>query len=123
MDIIPKTPQKALTPHLQHTKQPGGFEKEDKASDDCSSCENTHFSPHCRKLEISSLNSFLGTYSLKIPVWERDFFFFFKAGYGQFYGEGNGNPLQYACLENPMDRGAWWTTVHEVAKSQARLSD
>ena len=75
MDIIPKTPQKALTPHLQHAKQPGGFEKEDKASDDCSSCENTHFSPHCRKLEISSLNSFLGTYSLKIPVWERDFFF------------------------------------------------
>ena len=31
-------------------------------------------------------------------------------------GEGNGNPLQYSCLENSMDRGAWWTTVHEVAK-------
>ena len=30
--------------------------------------------------------------------------------------EGNGNPLQYSCLENPMDRGAWWATVHEVAK-------
>ena len=38
-------------------------------------------------------------------------------------GEGNGNPLQYSCLENPMDRGAWWATVHEVAKSQIRLSD
>ena len=33
-------------------------------------------------------------------------------------GEGNGNPLQYSCLENPMDRGAWQATVHEVAKSQ-----
>ena len=38
-------------------------------------------------------------------------------------GEGNDNPLQYSCLENPMDRGAWWATVHEVAKSQTRLSD
>ena len=38
-------------------------------------------------------------------------------------GEGNGNPLQYACLENPMDRGAWWTTVHRVPKSQAQLSN
>ena len=38
-------------------------------------------------------------------------------------GEGNGNPLQYTCLENPMDRGAWWATVHGVAKSQTRLSD
>ena len=38
-------------------------------------------------------------------------------------GEGNGNPLQYSCLENPMDRGAWWATVHGVAKSQTWLSD
>jgi len=38
-------------------------------------------------------------------------------------GEGNGNPLQYPCLENPMDRGVWWAPVHGVAKSQARLSD
>ena len=36
-------------------------------------------------------------------------------------GEGNGNPLQYSCLENPMDRGAWWATVHGVAKSGTRL--
>ena len=33
-------------------------------------------------------------------------------------GAGNGNPLQYSCLENSMDRGAWWTTVHGIAKSQ-----
>ena len=38
-------------------------------------------------------------------------------------GEGNGNPLQYSCLENSMDRGAWWTAVHEVPKSEAGLSD
>ena len=38
-------------------------------------------------------------------------------------GEGNGTPLQYSCLENPMDREAWWATVHGVAKSQTRLSD
>ena len=37
--------------------------------------------------------------------------------------EGNGNPLQYSCLENPMDRGAWWATVHGVAKSQTWLSN
>ena len=39
------------------------------------------------------------------------------------FGEGNGNPLQYSCLENPMDRGAWWATVHGVAKSRTQLSD
>ena len=39
------------------------------------------------------------------------------------YGEGNGNPLQYSCLENPMDGEAWWAIVHGVAKSQTRLSD
>ena len=38
-------------------------------------------------------------------------------------GEGNSNPLQYSCLENPMDRGAWWAAVHGVTKSQTRLSD
>ena len=37
--------------------------------------------------------------------------------------EGNGIPLQYSCLENPMDRGAWWAAVHGVAKSQTQLSD
>jgi len=37
-------------------------------------------------------------------------------GMGRSSGEGNGNLLQYSCLGNPMDRGAWWTTVHGVAK-------
>ena len=43
--------------------------------------------------------------------------------FGGSPGEGNGNPLQYSCLENPMDRGAWQATVHGVTKSQTRLSD
>ena len=43
-------------------------------------------------------------------------------GSGSSPGEGNGNPLQYSCLENPMGRGAWWATVHGVAKSQTKLS-
>ena len=40
-----------------------------------------------------------------------------------WFGEGNGTPLQYSCLENPVDGGAWWATVHGVAKSWTRLSD
>ena len=46
-----------------------------------------------------------------IPDWERS------------PGERNGNPLQYSCLENPMDRGAWWATVHGVTKGRTRLKD
>ena len=38
-------------------------------------------------------------------------------------GEGNGTPLQYSCLENPMDKGAWWAAVHAFAKSRTQLSD
>ena len=38
-------------------------------------------------------------------------------------GKGNGNPLQYSCLADPLDRGAWWAAVHGVARSQTRLSD
>ena len=41
--------------------------------------------------------------------------------WGRSPEEGNGNPLQYSCLENPMDRGARWARVHRVAKSQTRL--
>ena len=42
---------------------------------------------------------------------------------GRSPGIGNGNPLQYSCLENPVDRGAWWATAHEVTKSQSQLSN
>ena len=44
-------------------------------------------------------------------------------GPGRSSGEGNDYPLQYSCLGNPMDRGAWWATVHDVTKSQTQLSN
>ena len=44
-------------------------------------------------------------------------------GLGRFLGGGNGNPLQYSCLENPMERGPWWATVYRVTKSQTQLND
>ena len=44
-------------------------------------------------------------------------------GLGRSLGEGNGNPLQYSCLDNPMDRGNWQAIVHKVTKSWIQLSD
>ena len=44
-------------------------------------------------------------------------------GFGSSPGEGSGNPLKYSCLENSMDRGAWWATVDGVAKSWTQLSE
>ena len=63
---------------------------------------------------------------LKVDVfWELSCFFYIPMdvgnlipGSGRSPGEGNGNPLQYSCLENPMDGGAWWATVYGVTKSQ-----
>ena len=49
--------------------------------------------------------------------------YFFLQGNSRLYKEGNGTPLQYSCLENPMDRGAWKAVVHGVAEGQTRLSD
>ena len=43
---------------------------------------------------------------------------FMELDWSYYHGEGNGNPPQYSCLENPTDRGAWWATVHGVAKSR-----
>ena len=43
-------------------------------------------------------------------------------GPGRSPAEGNGNPLQYSCLNNPMDKGEWWATVHGVTKNQTQLS-
>ena len=47
----------------------------------------------------------------------------FSSHLGVNIGEGNGTPLQYPCLENPMDGGAWWAAVHGVARSRTRLND
>ena len=44
-------------------------------------------------------------------------------GLGRFSGGGNDNPLQYSCLENPMDRGTWWATAHRVTKNRTQPSN
>ena len=67
------------------------------------------------------ISAFLGGVSGKEPTcqsWRHK-----RWGLGRSPGGGHGNPLRYSCLENPMDRGTWWATVHGVAKSQARLKD
>ena len=57
--------------------------------------------------------------AMYIPFWKGVFLYRINKN----DGEGNGNPLQHSCLENPMDRGAWWAAVHGVAKSRTQLSD
>ena len=69
------------------------------------------------------------TFHLKlssIPLWKIVTSQFWEVFFGELrwvFGEGNGTPPQYSCLENPMDRGAWWAAVHGVAKSRTGLSD
>ena len=53
----------------------------------------------------------------------KKFCIYIYAHYYSHLGEGNGTPLQYSCLENPMDGGAWWAAVHGVMKSRTQLSD
>jgi len=55
------------------------------------------------------------------PITNQLCFFCFQVE--PYFGEGSGTPLQYSCLENPMDGGAWWAAVHGVAKSRTRLSN
>ena len=56
-------------------------------------------------------------------LWILENCFLFNWGFLGGVGEGNGTPLQYSCLENPMDEGAWWAAVHGITKSQTGLSD
>ena len=57
------------------------------------------------------------------PTYSEIMYFLFFIFFHFFNREGNGTPLQYSCLENPMNGGAWWAAVHGVAKSRTRLSD
>ena len=57
----------------------------------------------------------------RIDIYIYIYIYIYK--YIHYVGEGNGTPLQYSCLENPMDAGAWWATVHGFAQSRTRLSD
>ena len=75
------------------------------------------------KLEVARVNiDILGIRELKwtgMGAFNSDDHYIYYCGQGN--GEGNGNPLQYSCLENPVDRGACWAAVHRVAQSQTRL--
>ena len=64
---------------------------------------------------------FLLQLCLILPISVQRSLFFNSPQYN--FGEGNGTPLQYSCLENPIDGGAWWAAVHGIAKSRTRLSD
>ena len=78
---------------------------------------------HCRQIlyHLSCQGIIIGSF-LKNPrgllIGTAD-----SSSLGENSGEGNGIPLQYSCLENPMDGGAWWAAVHGVTKSRTRLSD
>ena len=63
--------------------------------------------------------------SVKASKWKVNHFHDMEnmSALSKHIGEGDGAPLQYSCLENPMDGGAWWAAVHRVAKSRTRLSD
>ena len=75
----------------------------------------------------STISNSTNNIQILIPKWYQkfqvfDFLFAFDT-IKPLDGEGDGNPLQYSCLENPMDGGAWWAAVHGVTKSRTRLSD
>ena len=82
--------------------------------------------PKLTLAKILIFNNFSIEGELKMRVGNKNaicFFFFFFFHCLSWIGEGNGTPLQYSCLENPMDGGAWWAAVHGVAKSRTWLSD
>ena len=72
---------------------------------------------------ICHLLNFSQTLNKLWPVFSYCTFFIYLASCAGSYGEGNGTPLQYSCLENPLDRGVQWAAVHGVANSQARPSN
>ena len=71
---------------------------------------------------LGRTQGFLGGSEVKASAWNAGDLGSIP-GLGSSPGEGNGTPLPYFCLENPMEGGAWWATVHGVAKSRTRLSN
>ena len=79
--------------------------------------ESTNLNKHSRREEVYfSYTILLGNKAAKNPPAMQEMWV-------QSPGEGNGNPLQYFCLKNPMDRGGWWAIVQRVTKSGTQLSD
>ena len=81
---------------------------------------------------VITLHSYTLKFSSKLSSLPAEFMSTFKSSvlrkgtfvsFAYAIGEGNGNPLQYSCLANPMDGGAWWAAVHGVARSRTRLND
>ena len=79
----------------------------------------TEMSPTCKKTPVVK-HSLVAQMVKHLPTKQETGLI---PGLGKSPGEENGNPLQYPCLGNPIDRGAWWATDHGAAKSQTRLSD
>ena len=82
---------------------------------------------HSKILRHDTNTLYFGNLSVHLPGWQgvnwdSGHVTFPNWGPNGAYGEGNGTPLQYSCLENPMDRGAWWAAVHGVAEGRAWLS-
>ena len=73
-------------------------------------------------LQVTSTEGFPGGSEVKASAWNAGDQGSIP-GSGRSPGEGNGNPLQYSCLESPMDGGTWQATVHGVTKNQTRLND
>ena len=130
----------SLRPHrLQHARLPCPSLFPGICSDSCSLswwCHPTNLSPVApspRVLSLAQHQAFfqeagslhqvacIGTSASLLPVTVQDWFPLELTSL--ISGEGNGTPLQYSCLENSMDGGAWWAAVHGVAKSRTRLSD
>ena len=86
-----------------------------------------NFRSNYRKFTVSLILSFpiciIAHYQKFFISFKRVLSFVMIPGLGKSPAEGNGKPLQYSCLENPMDGGTWWATVHGVTKSWTRLSD
>ena len=84
--------------------------------------ESKYRSPGLNSAALAVALGFPGGSEVKVSAWNAGDLGSIPAS-GRSPGEGKGNPLQYSCLENPMEGGAWWATVHGVAKSRTRLSD